>query len=94
MTDSLEKRYSFLVNNILDIIIEIDLNGIITYVSPQINDVFGHQVEELIGLNVFDFIHSDDLVYISDIIEKVIIIIMIKRRKPINRLEYLPYLFM
>jgi len=58
--DSNEKL-QVIINHIQDIIIESELNGIFTYVSPQAFDILGYKPEEVIGLNGFKFIHPEDL---------------------------------
>ncbi len=58
--DSNEKL-QVIINHIQDIIIESELNGIFTYVSPQAYDILGYKPEEVIGLNGFKFIHPEDL---------------------------------
>jgi PAS domain S-box-containing protein len=56
-----DKKFQFLVDNILDVIAEVDLNGCFTYISPRVYDVFGYQREEVIGRQFFSFIHPDDM---------------------------------
>ena len=58
--DSKEKLH-IIINHIRDIIIESDLKGIFTYVSPQVYDILGYKPEEVIGINGFKFIHPEDL---------------------------------
>ncbi len=55
-----EERYHNLVDNILDIIYEIELDGKIIYLSPQTIDTLGYKPDELINQNAFRFIHPDD----------------------------------
>lgn len=55
------EKYRYLINNILDVIVEIDSDGTFIYCSPQTFKLFGYQPEELIGLNAFNFIHPEDL---------------------------------
>jgi PAS domain S-box-containing protein len=63
---------NYLINNILDVIVEIDSDGTIIYCSPQTFKLFGFQPEELIGLNVFNFIHPEDLPIIIKKLEEAI----------------------
>ncbi|MHA2180278.1 MAG: PAS domain S-box protein, partial [Promethearchaeota archaeon] len=56
-----EERYRRLIENISDIIFEIDLDGKISYLSPQSIDVMGYNPNELINKNAFRLIHPDDL---------------------------------
>jgi len=56
-----EKRYHFLIDNILDVVGELDLNGIFTYVNPYIYDELGYQADEIIGREIYEFVHPDDV---------------------------------
>jgi PAS domain S-box-containing protein len=66
------EQYRYLINNILDVIVEIDSDGTIIYCSPQTFKFFGFQPEELIGLNVFNFIHPEDLPIVIKKLEEAI----------------------
>ncbi len=66
--DSYEQRFHLIVNNILDIIVEMDLNGNFTYVSPQVYDILGYYPDEVIGVSGFKFVHPEDL---QKVIEKM-----------------------
>ncbi|MFX1501656.1 MAG: PAS domain-containing protein [Promethearchaeota archaeon] len=41
-------------------LIESDLDGNLTYMSSQACDFIGYKPEEVIGMNIFKFIHPDD----------------------------------
>jgi len=56
-----EKKYRYLLDNIADLILEIDTEYIITYISPQVGDILGYSVEEIIGTQSFLYVHPDDL---------------------------------
>ena len=56
-----EKYFRSLTENALDIITVLDSDGSIRYESPSIEWALGYKPEELIGQNVFDFIHPEDL---------------------------------
>jgi len=56
-----EAKYRNLVNNITDAIIETNLDGTLTYVSPQIFDITGYTAEESTGVDGFQFIRPDDI---------------------------------
>ncbi|MHA1376724.1 MAG: PAS domain S-box protein, partial [Promethearchaeota archaeon] len=43
------ERLQTIINNILDVIVEIDLNGSFTYVSPQSVQMLGYEPKEVIG---------------------------------------------
>jgi PAS domain S-box-containing protein len=67
-----EEKYRSLVENINDIIYEIDSNGIITYISTVAEILTGYNQSELIGRNIFDFIHREDLPRIQQQFQKVL----------------------
>ncbi len=56
-----EEKYRELVENINDVIYSTDKNGIVTYISPLIEDVMGYRPSEIIGKSFADFIHPEDL---------------------------------
>ena len=56
-----EERFRSLAQNISDAITVIDADGIFRYQSPSMERVLGYGPEELIGRNVFEIIHPDDL---------------------------------
>jgi PAS domain S-box-containing protein len=61
-----EEYFRSLIENISDLITIVDAEGIIRYESPMVQTLFGYTPEELIGQNVFDFIHPDDLKYVQE----------------------------
>ena len=61
-----EEKYRNIVNNITDIILETDLKGIITYISPQCFDIMGYLPEELIGKLAFKYVYSEDLQIVAE----------------------------
>jgi len=65
-----EKKYFYLINSILDIIVELDLDLIINYINPQVHDLFGFIPEEVIGEKSIDFIHQDDVSKVVESIKK------------------------
>ncbi len=67
-----EQKYESLINNLSDIILELDMKGIVSYVSPQCYDILGYQPSEIIGKNVFLFIHSKDASIIAESMKKAI----------------------
>lgn len=66
MLEASEQRYRSLIDGIYDIIIELDSNAKITYISPQAFDILGFTPEELINKNGLELVHKDDL---SNLIE-------------------------
>lgn len=56
-----DERFRRVVENALDIITIINTEGQIDYVSPSVQTVMGYAPDELISINFFAHIHSDDL---------------------------------
>ncbi len=61
-----EKKYRDLVNNLTDINLEVNVNGIVTYVSPQCYNIMGYQPMELLGKNALNYIHPEDVLKIAE----------------------------
>ena len=55
-----EEKFRSLIENGLDIITIVDIDGSIRYMSPSIERVLGYGCEELSGLNAFEFVHPED----------------------------------
>lgn len=55
-----EKKCRSVVDNISEIIALTDAEGLISFISPQVERVLGYSPHELQGRNVFDYIHPDD----------------------------------
>src|ERR1700680_3776833 len=56
-----EEHYRSLIENSLDLISILNVDGTIRYASPSHERVLGYRLDELVGQNVFAFIHPDDL---------------------------------
>jgi len=55
-----EKQLRSLVETISEIVVLVDAQGTISFISPQVERVLGYPAEEIKGKNIFDFIHPDD----------------------------------
>ncbi len=77
-----ERTLSRLADNMLDMISEIDINGVRTYVSPSHKTVIGYEADFLKGRSVFEFTHPDDLERVKYEFNKGI-----KEQKPV-KIEY------
>lgn len=55
-----EEKYRNLVNNIQDVILSADENGVITYVSSRITDIAGYEEQDMVGRGFLNFVHPDD----------------------------------
>jgi PAS domain S-box-containing protein len=58
---SSEERFRSMIENISDVIMVVDADGVIRFASPSLERVFGHRTEELVGRDAFERVHPDDL---------------------------------
>ncbi len=56
-----EEKIQNMITNISEVLLEAEPSGILTYISPQINNIIGYQSEQLIGLNFMELIHLEDV---------------------------------
>jgi len=56
-----EKRFRELLDNLSEVVVEADIEGNITYVSRQAEKLYEFSPEELVGKNIANLIHPDDL---------------------------------
>lgn len=61
-----EERFRSLIEQALDIIMILDPDGTIGYVSPSVEKVLGYGAADLVGQNVAQFIHPDDVLTTRD----------------------------
>ncbi|HEY9847795.1 MAG TPA: PAS domain S-box protein, partial [Candidatus Caenarcaniphilales bacterium] len=67
-----EARFRSLVQNASDIITVLDAQGTIHYKSPSIERILGYKPEDLVGKNVFEFLHREDVPAVKSAFAKVI----------------------
>ncbi|QUD88258.1 PAS domain S-box protein [Phenylobacterium montanum] len=67
-----EAKFRMLAENVSDVITRADLNGVLTYLSPSCETVFGYKPEELVGRNSLDYMHPDDRARVSARVRAVI----------------------
>lgn len=56
-----EAHFRALIEHSSDVITILDESGTVRYASPSVARVLGYDVDGLVGRNVFDFIHPDDV---------------------------------
>jgi PAS domain S-box-containing protein len=61
-----QEKYRDLVENINYIIYSFDTQGILSYISPVVESIMGYAPGEIIGKSFFDFIHPEDLSFVTD----------------------------
>jgi PAS domain S-box-containing protein len=69
-----ELKYRKLISNISDVIVVIDKNSTINYKSSNIENYFGWKPEDLIGKDALITVHPKDRVFVSQELEKLLII--------------------
>ena len=55
-----EEKYRTIIENTYDIITEVSSLGNFLYMSPNYKEVLGYNEEDLIGKNIFEYMHPDD----------------------------------
>ena len=55
-----EARYRLLAENGNDLIVQTNLKGQLTYISPSVMSATGHSPEELVGAELIEMIHPED----------------------------------
>lgn len=55
-----ETRYQTLLEHICDLVCELDANSRYRYVTPNHTAILGYEESELLGRQIFEFIHPDD----------------------------------
>ena len=63
-----EENARRLIENLNDVIMVLDADGRLTYISPSVERTLGLQPHEEIGRSIFDFIHTDDAVRAQEMI--------------------------
>ena len=61
-----DERFRDYVENSTDVILTIDENGVITYISPNAKNVFGFDYTEIKGFSLLEFSHPDEKVLIAE----------------------------
>ena len=56
-----EEYFRTVTENAMDIIAVLDADGMLRYISPSVQHVFGYTAEELVGRNPFELVHPEDL---------------------------------
>jgi PAS domain S-box-containing protein len=68
---STDALFGELIENAFEIIIIINIDGIVCYANPSIKRVLGYNPVELIGLNLIKLIYADDAQRIAALIEQI-----------------------
>lgn len=58
------------MENISDVILTTDLDGKILFINKIIEKIYGYTPEEVIGMNILNYVHPEDLLHARDILRK------------------------
>ncbi|MEI6209757.1 MAG: Cache 3/Cache 2 fusion domain-containing protein [Desulfuromonadales bacterium] len=67
-----ELRFSSFVENANDVLFIMTPDGVFSYVSPQWQQEFGHELNEVIGQSFESFVHPDDVDRFADFLQQVL----------------------
>lgn len=72
-----------LVENSAELIVMLDPEGVVTYVSPQCEAILGHPAESLLGKPIPDIFHPEDVSLVQGTMRRVLV-----DREEVHNLEY------
>ncbi|MBN1573896.1 MAG: PAS domain S-box protein [Deltaproteobacteria bacterium] len=64
-----EERYRSLVENLNDVIFNVDMDGIFSYISPAIENISKYSVDDVEGVSFTSFVHPEDLFMLEDVLK-------------------------
>jgi len=67
-----EERYRALVQHASDIVLVMEADGSVRYISPAVETVLGHKPEVVISKGAFDIVHPDDMPRVQDFVAKAV----------------------
>ncbi|OQA79091.1 MAG: Sporulation kinase A [bacterium ADurb.Bin243] len=65
-----EERYRALAENTYDLITEVDIESRFLYLSPNIKEMLGYNIFELVGRYYYEFVHKDDIEKVKQIFKR------------------------
>ncbi|MDD4862294.1 MAG: PAS domain S-box protein [Smithellaceae bacterium] len=65
-----EERLRQITDNMEDLVLRVNLEGGIEFISPSVKQVLDYDIAELIGRSVISFIHEDDLARAMSVLKK------------------------
>ena len=67
-----EDRLRRITDNMLDMVVETDLQGVCKYASPSSKAILGYEPSELVGKSLFDFVHLEDLAKVTGSVRRAV----------------------
>jgi PAS domain S-box-containing protein len=68
-----EEKYRIIIENIDDVIFSAEVDATIIFVSLNCYNLLGYTPEEIIGKNLFDFVYKEDLEFVSQEFQKILL---------------------
>jgi len=62
----LDAQHRLLINHSNDVICQLDYQGAFLFVSPAIEQITGFLIEEIVGRNISEFVHADDIEHLRN----------------------------
>lgn len=66
-----EARFRSLIQHANDVILIVNAQGFVTYISPPVHKIMGYEEGEMIGKAVRDYIHPQDVAYVDHLHEDI-----------------------
>jgi PAS domain S-box-containing protein len=66
-----QHKFQALIENALDVISVLDLDGTILYESPSVEKVLGFRSEDLVGINALSLVHPNDQAFVVAALQKL-----------------------
>lgn len=67
-----EEYYSHLIENLTDIIVVVEKDGTIRYISPSVKEVNGYNPSDLIDTTLFEHLHTEDIASVETFFNEAI----------------------
>jgi PAS domain S-box-containing protein len=66
-----EERFRLLIENAYDLLTIVEADGTVRYESPSVSTVLGYAQDEIIGNNLFGYVHPDDVQALRRILDTI-----------------------
>ncbi|MGI8649999.1 MAG: PAS domain-containing protein [Rubrobacter sp.] len=83
-----EERFRALVDKSSEIVKLVNLDGKLRYASPAMERVLGYSSDEIVGRNIFDFLHPDDIPALREATSKALAEVELTGETVWNTAEY------
>lgn len=67
-----EARLRQITDNMLDVVSVVDLAGNHSYISPSVQRVLGYDPARILGANIYDLVHPDDLPRVLEMVQRAL----------------------